>query len=573
MDPADGLLHVLTHEEFESMWTGVLIIMAPNDEFIERNEKTSNIKRFIYLLAPHKAILYQCILGALLYTLLGLSTSIYIKHITDNILPTGNLNLLNLLSVIMIVILIFQMFLGIVQKIFTLRVGQKIDSRLILGYYKHLLLLPQIFFDTMRVGEIISRINDAVKIRSFINETSMALIINLFIILFSFVFMFIQSFKLSLIILLVLPLFACVYLISNKLNRKQERILMENSADLESHVVETINSVKTIKQFGIEEVFNLKTEIRFVNLLKTIYKSSINAIFSSSSSEIISKLFTIIILWSGSTYVLQNDITIGELLSFYALIGYFIGPFSSIIGANKHIQDALIAAERLFEIIDLEIESSDNKMDLTPSKLGNIKFEKITFSYGYRENIFDNFSLEIQHCKITGLIGTTGSGKTTLISLLQKLYTINTGRITINGYNIDHCSNKSLRKIISIVPQQINLFSGNLIENIAVGDIQPDIEHILNIINQLNLNSLIDKLPNGLSTHIGENGVSLSGGEKQLLSIARALYKKPEIIIFDEATSSLDSKSEQQITNVINELKNMKKTIIIIAHRLTSVMN
>lgn len=273
MDPADGVLHKVKMEDFVKQWTGVLVILMPNDDFISGNRKVSNFKRFIFLLAPHKSTLLQSLTGAILYTILGLATSVYIQKITDNVLPTGNTNLLNLLSVGMVIILLFQLLLGINQSVFMLKTGQKIDTRLILGYYKHLLKLPQQFFDTMRVGEIVSRINDAVKIRSFINEVSISLTVNVFIVLFSFILMFVYSWKLALIMLVVIPLYAVVYFITNKLNKKQERKLMENSADLESQLVESLNSVRTIKQFGIEEFSNVKTEIKFIGLLKTVFKS------------------------------------------------------------------------------------------------------------------------------------------------------------------------------------------------------------------------------------------------------------------------------------------------------------
>ena len=573
MDPGDGEMHTLSIEEFMKQWTGVLILLIPNDDFVARNEKVSNFKRFVFLLAPHKSILAQSLTGAIIYTVLGLSTSIYIQKITDSVLPTGNTNLLNLLSIGMLIIVLFQILLGINQTLFMIKTGQKIDTRLILGYYKHLLKLPQRFFDTMRVGEIISRINDAVKIRTFINEVSISLTVNIFIVLFSFALMFIYSWKLALIMLIVIPLYSVVYLITNKLNKKQERKLMEHSADLESQLVESLNSVRTIKQFGIEDFSNMKTEVRFIGLLKTVFKSGKNSMFSTYSSEAISKVFTIILLWVGSYFVISNEITPGELLSFYAIIGYFMGPVSSLIGANKSIQNALIAADRLFEIMDLERETTENKIELKRENVGDIKFENIRFAYGTRKEVFNDFSFVLPKGKLTAVIGESGSGKTTLASLLQKLYPLNSGKITINDLDINHFSYESLRAIVSTVPQQLNLFSGNIVDNIAVGDLQPDMERILAIIQQLGLIPFIEKLPEGFNTQVGENGTSLSGGEKQRLAIARALYKNPEILIFDEATSSLDSESEQYVKAVIQNLKQQGKTILIIAHRLSTVID
>jgi ABC-type bacteriocin transporter len=573
MDPADGQLHKMDITEFSKMWTGVLVLFAPAENFQATNEKVSNTKRFIFLLGPHKSILSQALFGAIVYTVLGLSTSIYIQKLTDFVLVDGNRNLLNLLSVAMLVILLLQIFIGAVKSFFMLRTGQKIDAQLILGYYKHLLKLPQRFFDTMRVGEIISRINDAVKIRAFINDTAIAMVVNFFIVLFSFALMFIYSWKLALIMMLVVPLYALVYFLTNKLNKKQERKLMENSAELESQLVESINSVKTLKQFGIEEFANVKTEIRFIGLLKTVYRSVVNSIFSETSSEFLSRVFTIILLWVGAGFVIDRSITPGELLGFYAIIGYFTGPAASLIGMNKTIQNALIAADRLFEIMDLERESEENQIEFKPELVGDIRFENISFSYGTRVDVFEDFNLTIPKGQITAIIGESGSGKTTLAVLMQKLYRLSKGAIFIGDYNIDYFTNQSLRQQVSSVPQQLDLFAGNVVENIAVGEFAPDMDRVFEICKMLGLLNFIEKLPAGFNTYIGENGSQLSGGQKQRLAIARALYRNPEILIMDEATSSLDSQSESYVQNTIQQLREQGKTIVIIAHRLSTVIN
>ena len=326
MDPGDGLMHRKSIEEFQKEWTGVLILMVPNEEFVKRDEKVSNLSRFFFLLKPHRSILTQALLGAVIYTVLGLSTSIYIQKLTDFVLVDGNKNLLNLLSIGMVVLVVFQIIIGVSKTVMVMKTGQLIDSRLILGYYKHLLKLPQRFFDTMRIGEIISRINDAVKIRAFINDTALNLLVNFFVVFFSFTLMFIYSWKLALVMALIIPLYSVVYFITNRLNRKQERKVMERSAELETQLVESLNSVKTIKQFSLEDFANIKTETRFISLLHTGYRSGLNAIFSGNSSEFISRIFTIVLLWFGGYLVIDRSITPGELMSFYAIIGYFTGP-------------------------------------------------------------------------------------------------------------------------------------------------------------------------------------------------------------------------------------------------------
>jgi ATP-binding cassette subfamily B protein len=516
-------------------------------------------------------VLLQAFIGAVVYTLLGFSISIYIQKLTDFVLIGGNTKLLNLLSVVVLVLLLAQIIIGVFKDTFIVKTGQQIDARLILGYYKHLLKLPQSFFDTMRVGEIISRIGDAVKIRTFINSVSLNLAVNVLILVFSFAIMFSYYWKLALIMSLVIPLYALVYFIVNRLNKKTERKIMERAADLESQFVESLQAVRTIKNFGLEYFANTKTEVRFIALLKSGYKSALNSIFSTNSSQAIAQIFTIVLLWSGSYYAIDGEITIGELMSFYAIIGYFTNPVASLIGANVQIQNALIAADRLFEIMDLQREKETDKIPLSKNQLGDIIFEKVNFRYGSRVDVFKNLNLDIPKGSITALVGESGSGKSTIISLLLKVYTIQKGNISIGGIDINHIETESLREIIGVVPQKVDLFSGNVIDNIAVGELAPNMDRMLEICKSLHILSFIEALPNGFQTYLGENGANLSGGQKQKIAIARALYKSPEILIFDEATSSLDGTSQKNIWKAVKSLKNQHKTIIISTHRLQSI--
>jgi ATP-binding cassette subfamily B protein len=278
-------------------------------------------------------------------------------------------------------------------------------------------------------------------------------------------------------------------------------------------------------------------------------------------------------LWVGAGFVLDNQITPGELLSFYALISYFTGPVSSLIGMNKTIQNAVIAADRLFEIMDLEREDGENKISLTAEMLGDISFTNVKFRYGSRAEVFKDLSLTIKKGKVTAMVGESGSGKSTIISILQNLYPIQDGNVAIGNYNLKYVNHESLRKVVSVVPQQIDLFAGNVIDNIAIGDIEPDMKKIILICTGLGILDFIEKLPSGFHTYLGENGATLSGGQKQRIAIARALYRDPEILILDEATSSLDSASEQYVQRMVEMLRKQQKTVIIIAHRLSTVLH
>ena len=574
MDPADGKFHKKTFETFNKEWSGILILIQPDDSFKKGNMKTGTLKSFIDLILPHKNLMMQALSGAVLYSILGLSTSVFVGKITDYVLVNRNINLLNLMGVIMVLIILLRTFFGIMKSIFALKTGQRIDASLILGYYKHLLDLPQQFFDTMKVGEILSRMNDAVKIRIFINNLSLDLAVNGLILLFTLFLMVFFSWKLALITLLSAPLFILIYSLFNRLNKKYQRKIMESGADLEAHWVESLQSVSTIKRLGLEDFSNLKTEVRFVRLLKNTYKSMQGSIVANNGIEMVSAGITVAVLWAGSNFVIVGQLTPGTLMLFYSLIGYVLSSVGKLISSDQTIQDALIAVDRLFQVMDLEREETGfRKIRLEREMIDDIRFENVSFRYGSRNRVFESLNLTIEKGKTTAVVGESGSGKTTLISLLQHLYPVGEGSIYIGKYSISQITNESLRRLIGSVPQQIELFSGTILENIAYGDFEPDMKKVVELSEQLGIRSFIEKLPNSYLTPIGEHGMSLSGGEKQRIAIARALYRDPELLILDEATSSLDSVSEKYVKQTLAALADQGKTVIIIAHRLSTVKN
>ncbi len=395
---------------------------------------------------PHKTIILQSLFGAVVYSMLGLTTSVYVQKIVDHVLVDGNINLLNMMSLLMFIFLFLKIFISISKSIFTLRTGQQIDAALIMGYYRHLLKLPQRFFDTMRIGEIISRINDAVRIRAFINNVSLDIAVNLMIVFFSCTLMFLFSWKMAVIVLLAIPFYAGLYLIFNLINKKILRRIMENSADLESHLVESLNTITAIKEFSVTEYTNLKTETRFFRLLHSVYNASKSTIITQGLSELLAGILTISVLWLGSLMVINNDFTPGTLLSFYALLGYLLGPVSYLVNASQAMQDALIAADRLFQIMDLECEEThENKICLTREMIGDIHFRHISFRYGSRLQVFDNLNLTFSKGEISAIVGESGSGKTSLIALLENLYPVQSGIVEIGNYNLQQIQPDSLR--------------------------------------------------------------------------------------------------------------------------------
>ncbi len=572
MDPSSGQLINQPIPSFQNSWRGVIILLAPSDKFQKRNERKSLIIHLRQLILPHRNMLFRALLAAMVYTMLGLSASIYIRKIIDYVLPDLNIGLLNILSLGMILLLCFQVFIGYFKSLIILKMGQQIDRWLILSYYRHLLELPQKFFDNMRVGEIISRVNDALRIRFFINDVALGLVIHGFTIVFSMTAMFIYNRKLTLIMLLAIPVYGLIYFISNRSHAKWQREIMETGATMENHLVETIQGVSTIRRFAAEEYFNLKTENRFMFLMKTIFTSSHHGLILSGVSEWITSFLNILILWTGSYLVIDRILSPGELLSFYTLTVFFTTPLQALIGANKPMQDAMIAADRLFEIIDLESEKEITELqipDCFPE--GDLVFDNVLFSYSPGIPVFSGLQLRFHQNHITAVVGDSGCGKSTLLSLIQKIYQPNGGKIFIAEINIQYISKAVLSEKIAAVPQHIDLFHGTIISNIALGENKPDLERIFDICIRLGLHEFITSLPAQYQTIIREQGVNISGGQKQRLGIARALYRKPSILIMDEATSALDPESERKVQETLQWFYNQKKTIIIVTHRQATV--
>ena len=569
MDPAFGTLRRQKLDDFQTEWTGNLLLLIPGIRFKPESKMTSPITYLWQLLLPHRYVLIQILFGALIYTLLGLSGAIFVQKITDYVIPDGHTGLLNLMTVIMLILLAFQMFINTIRLFYSLITGQKIDAILISSYYQHLLQLPLAFYESMQTGELISRVNDAFKIRSFINDLIPNLVANSFILLFSTALMISYSWKMTLLLSYFLPLYFFLFFFYKRFSYRNQRQVIESVSHFESHFIETVTSIKTMKYLNLETFMSNKLDEHLLNLLKAMYRSGRVHILSKTTSDTINQLLIIALLWLGAKYVLAGEITPGQFFSFYALTSYFIGPITSIIIANGVIQDALIATDRLSDITTLEGEIQTKLLDFpSPLKTG-IRFDKVCFKHGSFPVLFDTLSLHIPAGKLTAITGQSGSGKSTLFALLQNLYPIYQGTIFIDDYPVNHIAIASLRKSIGLVPQYVDIFSGNLLENIAPGEPAPDMKRVYTVCIQAGIWEFIKSLPEGLLTPVGEKGARLSGGQRQRIGFARALYPDPELFLFDEINSALDILAEQEIQNTIRWLLTQKKTIVLIAHRLS----
>ena len=571
MDPEGGTIKKISYRAMEKMWTGVLVIMAPSAGFTEKKESTSLAARFLNLAMPFRATLLQALCGAILFSLLGLSTSLFVQKIMDFVLVNRNINLLNLMGVAMILFLLVRVMVSWFKSIFLLKAGHQVDAGLLLGYYRHLLSLPQQFFDTMRTGEILSRMSDAIKIRVFINHSLIELVVAVLTILLTLLAMACLSWQLCLLVCSALPAYTILYIAFDRVNKKVLRKLQEETAELESQLVESVQAQRTIRAFGWQSWSVSRVSGKFTAVLKENYKAGLASLLSGHGSEFLSGLLTILLLWTGAVKVIDGFLSPGELMSFYAMLGYLMGPLKNLGGLNRTLRDALIAADRLFQILDLEHEHNAGSGLQLRRLDGDIEFHRVSFRYGSRPELFRDLSFRIPCGKTTGIVGMSGCGKSSIAAMLRAEYLPAGGSLRINNCDIRQINKSSLRNKIGIVPQHIELFSGSILENIAPGEHQPDTDKLIKIADKTGLIRLIEDLPAGFYTELGEHGLNLSGGERQRLAFARALFQEPEMLILDEATAALDPVSETHMLEMIAELRRTSMTLVIITHKLNLV--
>ena len=567
-DPAIGMKKY-SHEEFEKIWTGILILVEPKKEFKRIKENNNSLMKFFLILKKQKKLLWNVFLVSMLYTFLGIVSSFYFKFLIDYVLKDNLLNTLNILMIGVITLGIIKIFLGAFRNYLLLFLSQRIDIFILLGYYNHIIRLPMKFFSTRKTGEIISRFSDASNINDTMSETILVLMLDTIMSISGGIILYFQNRDLFFIAIIMLLLYIIIVFSFKKIIKNINNEVLENNSQLTSFIIQSIHGMETIKSYNLELNIQNEAEFKLYKVLKSSFKRGIIYSFSGIFSEIISLLGDMAIMWIGAYQVISGKLTLGELIVFNTLLVYFTNPMKNIINLQSVIQTAVVSSDRLGEIIDLELEQTETKLE--PKNLkGDIEIKNIDFRYGTRELILKNINMQIKQGEKIALVGESGSGKTTLVKLLLKFFNYEKGEININNFNINDIDNNTLREKISYISQDIFLFNKSIRENLMIND-DVKIEEIIELSKKVNAYDFINELPLRFDYIIEENGINLSTGQKQRLSILRALLKKPDILIMDEATSNLDSITENIIQNTLNNI-HFDMTTIIIAHRLSTIL-
>ena len=575
-DPAKGLVTVPADEFFDD-FDGNLILTCPSNDFVVDNQKVSGtFRRFSGLLFAQKKLFALAIVGSVILTLLSIASAFFNQILMDDILPYNLKNQLLYLCIGFGVIGIFQVLLGAARQHLLLHLSLKIDIPLMLGYFKHIFGLPMKFFGTRRTGDILTRFQDAGTITKVFTQIALSLVIDLMLILVSGIILFAMNPTLFGIIVILTLLNAILVYAFLRPYKRLNLESMEKQALLSSQTIDSLRGVETVKSFGAEQHILDKIENRFVASTRVGYRSGVLQNVQGSLGGFVSTFGNLILMGIAALRVMNGDITLGSMMAFMSLSSYFMDPIGRLVGLQIQIQEAQIAMKRISELYDLEPEQSgvDNlKRDLqlecdADLALPLIQFKDITFRYGSRVSVLNNISLDIYKGQKIAIVGQSGSGKTTLAKLCLGLWTLESGNILVNGTDIKDIDHQVLRQTVAYVPQNVELFSGTILENVRLGKQDATIDQVKLACQKAGCSSLVESLPAKYDTYLEEAGANLSGGQKQSLALARALIKNPSILILDESTSSLDFVSEARI---YDNLFDMDCTMVIVAHRLSTI--
>ena len=479
---------------------------------------------------------------------------------------------LSVISIGIILLNIFKVILEAFRTQLLIYLSQRLDISLLLGYYRHVIELPMNFFGTRKVGEIVSRFNDASKVRETISSGTLSIIMDTIMVIGGGTLLYYQSNEMFGVTMVMVALYVIIVLCFNKIYDRVNREQMEDNAQLVSYLVESLNGIQTVKVNNAEHKVNVKTESKFVKSLRSVFNLSFVTNIQNSLKSFVQLIGEVVLLWVGGINVIKGNITIGQLITFNTLVIYFLDPVKNLIDLQPKIQTAKVAADRLNEIMELDVEKLEieNKKLKPASIYGDIEFKNVDFRYGKRKLVLKDVNLKIQKGSKVAFVGESGSGKTTLSKLLLHLYIPEKGSISIGGNNIDDIQIETLRDRISYISQETFLFSGSILENLTLGSESVTLDQVMEASRISRADEFINELPLRYETNLEENGANLSGGQRQRLAIARALLKKSDILILDEATSNLDSITEKYIQDTLESIGE-DMTVIFIAHRLSTI--
>lgn len=574
IDPAKGK-EKMSFYEFEKNWDGILMLVKNNPNFGYDETLPSKYKLFSEILKDNKFIIINIFILSIVINLLGIFGAFYYKYLIDTIIPSRILENLHMITIAVLFLYVVNAVVSLIRYQISLKLSLKIDMDFMKKYYQHVLNLPVTFYEKRKSGEILSRFSDLSNIREALSSVTITLLVDTLMVIVGGSILFIQSPILFYITLFLIPLYLFIGLSFRKVLKKYNRLVMEQDATLDAYLIESFSGYPVIKSFVAENEVFQKGLNYFEKLIKRLYKLNFFINIQLTINDFMKMTTTLVILWVGSFMIMKGELSLGELLTFNALVIYYIDPIERLINLQPQIQSALVATQRYLDIMDIKTESNikEKKTNSNIQFKELLEIKNLNFQYGFQEMTLKNINISIPKNHKVSIIGESGSGKSTIAKLIDNFHIEYDGEIKIDDVITKNISRDSLRSMITFVTQQNFIFGATIRDNLKIGlEREVTDEEIMEVCKIVCAYNFINKLPQKLDTQLHNSGTNLSGGQLQRISLARAILKNSDILLLDEATSSLDTLTEKEVLkNIEKYVKNT--TIILITHKLSNVKN
>jgi len=530
------------------------------------------LRRFFSYYKPYKGLFILDFSCAILVALIELAFPIVLNKVIDDILPDGELKWIIMASLLLFGLYIFNSILHFIVSYWGHMLGINIETDMRKESFSHVQKLSFRYFDNNKTGHLVSRLtNDLMDIGELAHHGPEDIFIAAMTIIGTFGVMYYIDPTFTILIFLLVPIILILTIIFGKLMSKAFRQMFGDIADFNARVENNVSGIRVVQAFTNEdhEIKRFKVNNERFRMTK-LFSYKVMA-WNEAISGILTKVLSLFTLFVGAYFVLNGHLTNGDFIAFILLSGILLGPINKINMFIESYPKGMAGFRRYIEFLETEPEIADRPEAKTIDEIdGEITFSNVSFGYVANNHALHQINLKVRPGETVALVGPSGAGKSTICSLLPRFYEVNEGSIKIDGVDIRDFKLQSLRSHIGIVQQDVFLFDGTIRENIAYGDLNASEEDIWYAAQRAQLTDVINALPEGMDTLIGERGVKLSGGQKQRLSIARIFLKNPKILILDEATSALDTETEQAIQQALNELS-IGRTTLVIAHRLATI--
>ncbi|AFY44334.1 peptidase domain-containing ABC transporter [Nostoc sp. PCC 7107] len=566
--PKELLAHLELEESNYQPQMRVLLLSATKETPQER----FGVSWFLPYLSRYRRVLIEVFIASFFVQLAQLANPLVIQLIIDKVIVQNSISTLNVLGVLLLVVGLFEAVISTLRTYLFVDTTNRIDMGLGSQIIDHLLRLPLRYFERRPVGELSTRINELENIRQFLTGTALTVGLDALFSVVYIVVMLFYSWQLTLVGLGTIPIFVVITLIASPTISKQLRNKAERNAETQSYLVEVMSGIQTVKAQNIELRSRFSWQERYARYVGAGFKTVVTSTLANSTSSFLNKLSSLLVLWVGAYLVLQGELTLGELIAFRIISGYVTGPILRLAQLWQNFQETALSLERLSDIVDTPEEGEADRGNIPlPAIDGAVKFDNVSFRFTPSGPLqLSNISIEFTAGQFVGIVGQSGSGKSTMMKLLLRLYDVESGRILIDGYDIAKVELYSLRRQIGVVPQETLLFDGTVQENIALTNPEASTEEIIEAARVACAHEFIMGLPNGYNTRVGERGAALSGGQRQRIAIARSVLQRPKLLVLDEATSALDYPTERQVC--LNLAKAFQgSTVFFITHRLNTV--